>query len=95
MHEQGLPSVLKLQEMPVPQIKPHEVLLKVGACGVSYHDVDRDRARHGSHGDCDYPLGRKAREPVRDRRSSRGGGARWSGFLGRRIEAMRRTKLGL
>lgn len=39
MHEQGLPSVLKLEEMPVPQIKPHEVLLKVGACGVSYHDV--------------------------------------------------------
>ena len=39
MREQGLPSVLKLEEMPIPQIRPHEVLLKVGACGVSYHDV--------------------------------------------------------
>ena len=39
MHEQGPPTVLKLEEMPVPQIKPHEVLLRVGACGVSYHDV--------------------------------------------------------
>lgn len=39
MHEQGPPSVLKLEDMPSPQIEPHEVLLKVGACGVSYHDV--------------------------------------------------------
>jgi len=39
MREQGLPHVLKLEELPIPQIKPHEVLLKVGACGVSYHDV--------------------------------------------------------
>lgn len=39
MHEQGPPSVLKLEDLPSPQIKPHEVLLKVGACGVSYHDV--------------------------------------------------------
>lgn len=39
MHEQGPPSVLKLEDWPVPEIKPHEVLLKVGAVGVSYHDV--------------------------------------------------------
>ena len=39
MRAQGAPSVLRMEEVPVPDIKPHEVLLKVGACGVSYHDV--------------------------------------------------------
>lgn len=39
MREQGPPSVLRLEEVPVPDIKPNEVLLKVAACGVSYHDV--------------------------------------------------------
>ena len=39
MHEQGAPGVLRIEEVPVPECKPNEVLLKVGACGVSYHDV--------------------------------------------------------
>ncbi len=39
MREQGAPSVLKIEDMPLPVIKPHEVLIKVGATGVSYHDV--------------------------------------------------------
>lgn len=39
MRAQGAPDVLKLEEWPEPEIEPHQVLLKVGACGVSYHDV--------------------------------------------------------
>ncbi|MGE4340229.1 MAG: zinc-binding alcohol dehydrogenase family protein [Pigmentiphaga sp.] len=39
MHEQGAPSVLRVERVPVPHIAPHEVLLKVGSVGVSYHDV--------------------------------------------------------
>ena len=39
MHEQGAPSVLRIENMPVPVIKANEVLIKVGAVGVSYHDV--------------------------------------------------------
>lgn len=39
MHKQGAPSVLQIEDVPVPVIKPNEVLVKVGAVGVSYHDV--------------------------------------------------------
>ena len=39
MREQGPPTVLRAEEVPLPKVQPHEVLLKVGACGVSYHDV--------------------------------------------------------
>jgi NADPH:quinone reductase-like Zn-dependent oxidoreductase len=39
MHQQGGPEVLKIEDWPMPAIKPNEVLVKVGAVGVSYHDV--------------------------------------------------------
>ncbi len=39
MHEQGAPSVLRIEDVPTPGFKANEVLLKVGAVGVSYHDV--------------------------------------------------------
>ncbi len=54
MHEQGPPSVLQVENVPMPSIKPHEVLIKVGACGVSYHDiVERNGAyQRGVH----FPL---------------------------------------
>jgi NADPH:quinone reductase-like Zn-dependent oxidoreductase len=35
----GAPSVLRIEEMPIPEPGPEEVLLRIGACGVSYHDV--------------------------------------------------------
>ena len=54
MHEQGPPSVLRIEETPVPALKPHEALVKVGACGISYHDiVERNGAyQRGVH----FPL---------------------------------------
>lgn len=39
MREHGPPEVLRLEEVPVPQPGEGEVLLRVGAVGVSYHDV--------------------------------------------------------
>lgn len=39
MRELGPPSVLRVEEIPVPAIGPEEVLVKVGAVGVTYHDV--------------------------------------------------------
>lgn len=39
MHEAGPPSVLKLEDVLIPEPEAHEVLLKVGSSGVSYHDV--------------------------------------------------------
>jgi NADPH:quinone reductase-like Zn-dependent oxidoreductase len=38
-HEAGPPSVLKVQEVPFPKIRSGEVILKVGAAGVSYRDI--------------------------------------------------------
>lgn len=39
MREQGPPSVLRLEDWPTPEPQPGEVLVRVGAVGVSYHDV--------------------------------------------------------
>jgi acryloyl-coenzyme A reductase len=39
MRELGAPSVLKIEDVPLPEIKPDEVLVKVGAVGVAYHDI--------------------------------------------------------
>ena len=39
MRAQGAPSVLQIEQWPVPKPKADEVLLKVGAVGVSYHDI--------------------------------------------------------
>lgn len=39
IRQAGPPSVLQLEDWPRPDIRPHEVLVKVGAVGVSYHDV--------------------------------------------------------
>jgi acryloyl-coenzyme A reductase len=39
MHQQGGPEVLVIEDIAIPAIKPNEVLVKVGAVGVSYHDV--------------------------------------------------------
>ena len=35
----GDPPVLKLEEWPDPKPQPHEVLVKVGAVGVPFHDI--------------------------------------------------------
>jgi acryloyl-coenzyme A reductase len=39
MRAHGEPGVLRLEDWPMPQIAADEVLLKVGACGVPYHDI--------------------------------------------------------
>jgi acryloyl-coenzyme A reductase len=39
MHRQGPPSVLEIEEIDIPAIGEEDVLLKVGACGVSFHDI--------------------------------------------------------
>ncbi|MFN8719713.1 MAG: zinc-binding alcohol dehydrogenase family protein [Rhodospirillales bacterium] len=39
MRAQGAPDVLKVENVAVPEIRPNEVLVKVEAAGVSYHDV--------------------------------------------------------
>lgn len=39
MREVGPPSVLKIEQVPMPEIGPWEVLVKVGAVGVTYHDL--------------------------------------------------------
>ena len=39
MHKQGGPEVLVIEDVAAPTCKANEVLLKVGAVGVSYHDV--------------------------------------------------------
>ncbi len=47
----GDPSVLRLEEWPDPQPQPHEVLVKVGAVGVPYHDiVERNGVLRPGHG---------------------------------------------
>ncbi|OCC24433.1 hypothetical protein MB02_07605 [Croceicoccus estronivorus] len=38
-YQPGPPSVFKIEEASFPEIKPDEIILKVGACGVSYRDV--------------------------------------------------------
>src|ERR1700719_1131100 len=38
-HAYGGPEVLRLEEIPVPEIKPDEVLVRVRAAGVNYIDV--------------------------------------------------------
>lgn len=38
-HHPGPPSVLTIEEVPFPAIGPGEIVLKVGAAGVSYRDV--------------------------------------------------------
>lgn len=39
MHEQGAPSVLKVEEIDKPMPSPEQALVKVHAAGVSYHDI--------------------------------------------------------
>lgn len=39
MRELGAPGVLKVEDIPVPAIAPTEVLVKVKAVGVTFHDV--------------------------------------------------------
>ena len=39
LEKPGSPSGLQLTEMDVPDLGPRDVLVKVGACGVCYHDV--------------------------------------------------------
>jgi acryloyl-coenzyme A reductase len=47
----GDPSVLKLEEWPDPKPQPHEVLVKVGAVGVPFHDiVERNGTLRPGHG---------------------------------------------
>jgi len=51
MREQGAPSVLRAERMPVPGVQPHEVLVQVASVGVAYHDiVERNGAyQHNVH----------------------------------------------
>lgn len=39
LHEPGSPAGLRLVETDIPQLGPRDVLVKVKACGVCYHDV--------------------------------------------------------
>jgi NADPH:quinone reductase-like Zn-dependent oxidoreductase len=39
MREWGPPSVLQIEEIPAPEFSADEVLVRVEACGVAYHDV--------------------------------------------------------
>lgn len=39
LRETGPPNVLKLEDVPVPEIGPTELLVRVGAVGVAYHDI--------------------------------------------------------
>ena len=38
-HKNGGPEVLQLEEIPVPEIQPDEVLIRVNAAGVNYIDI--------------------------------------------------------
>ena len=38
-NQTGGPEVLVLQEVPEPELRPADVLIRVAACGVCYHDV--------------------------------------------------------
>lgn len=35
----GAPEVLTLRDVPVPELRRNDVLIKVEACGVCFHDV--------------------------------------------------------
>jgi 2-desacetyl-2-hydroxyethyl bacteriochlorophyllide A dehydrogenase len=35
----GAPDVMELREVPIPEIRPTDVLIKVESCGVCFHDV--------------------------------------------------------
>lgn len=51
LRKNGDPSVLRLEDWPDPKPEPHEVLVKIGAVGVPYHDiVERNGALRGAHG---------------------------------------------
>ena len=39
LRELGAPEMLRIEDIPVPAVRDHEVLVKVIAVGVSYHDV--------------------------------------------------------
>ncbi len=46
IHEVGDPSVLQLQDMPMPEIASHQVLIKVEAASVNFADI---KARQGRY----------------------------------------------
>lgn len=51
LREHGAPSVLRMEAWPIPEPGPGEVLLRVGAVGVSYHDVvERNGVFRGAGG---------------------------------------------
>lgn len=39
LHETGSPDVLRVEAVPLPVAGPGEALVRVGACGVAFHDV--------------------------------------------------------
>ena len=39
IHAPGAPDALQLQEVPIPAMRPNDVLIQVEACGVCFHDV--------------------------------------------------------
>lgn len=54
VRESGPPSVLRLEEVPIPSCGDHEVLVKVEACGVSSRDIVE---RNGTYRrDVEFPL---------------------------------------
>jgi acryloyl-coenzyme A reductase len=54
LHEPGPPSAFSLEEVPIPETGEDDVLVKAGACGVSYRDVVE---RNGTYRrDVTFPL---------------------------------------
>ena len=39
LHETGSPDVLRVEEVPEPVAGPGQALVRVGACGVAFHDI--------------------------------------------------------
>jgi NADPH:quinone reductase-like Zn-dependent oxidoreductase len=54
LHGAGAPDMFRIEDVPVPEIGPDDVLVRVRACGVSYRDVVE---RNGTYKrDVSYPL---------------------------------------
>ena len=46
VQQTGGPEVLQLVDLPVPQPKPNEVLVKIAACGVNFIDTYQREGRY-------------------------------------------------
>jgi NADPH:quinone reductase len=48
VHEQGSPEVMKLESLPMPQVKHGELLVKVNVAGINYADIGVRKGMMGS-----------------------------------------------